>query len=87
MSELLQSWPPAGYVYSNSASMSASASRTAQDASADIDPPRNPGNWRAASDAAERRALSEDYTASYPPWLQRYLAGEDASARCACILQ
>jgi len=47
-----------------------------------VDPPRNPGNWRAASEAAERRALAEDYTASYPPWVQRYLAGEDASARC-----
>ena len=48
-----------------------------------MDPPRNPGNWKAASEAAERRALAEDYTASYPPWVKRYLAGEDASARCS----
>ena len=59
-----------------------SVSASAQDPSADVDPPRNPGNWRAASEAAERRALAEDYTASYPPWVRRYLAGEDASARC-----
>ena len=54
---------------------------SSQEALPDVDPPRNPGNWRAASEAAERRALAEEYSASYPPWVRRYLAGEDPSAR------